>query len=102
MADTTGGRGDTLEDPRPVRHHMSPRARVGLFSLIQAAAATILYASSVVRLTALRDVPFRVSWLVLAAAFGAAEIFVVHLHFRKDAHSFSLSEVALLIGLIFA
>jgi diguanylate cyclase (GGDEF)-like protein len=102
MADTTGGRRDIVDEPRPARHHMSPRGRVGLFSLIQILAATVLYSSSVANLSPLRDVPFRVSWLMLAAAFGAAEVFVVHLHFRKDAHSFSLSEVALLIGLIFA
>src|SRR5205807_9565236 len=97
MAETTGGRADTVETPRSARAHMSPRARVGLFSLIQALAAIVLYTSSVAGLHPLGDVPFRVSWLVLAAAFGAAEVFVVHLHFRKDAHSFSLSEVALLI-----
>lgn len=40
-------------------------------------------------------------WLTLATGFGIAQSLVVHLHFRQNAHSFSMSEVPLLIGLFF-
>jgi len=33
--------------------------------------------------------------------FAAAEVFVVHLKFRREAHSFSLSEIPLLLGLFY-
>jgi diguanylate cyclase (GGDEF)-like protein len=46
--------------------------------------------------------PVEVPWLVLAAAFAVTEVFVVHLQIRRNAHSFSLSEAPLVVGLVFA
>jgi diguanylate cyclase (GGDEF)-like protein len=46
--------------------------------------------------------PIEVSWWMLAIAFAATEIFVAHLKYRRDAQTYSLSEVPLLIGLCFA
>ncbi len=43
-----------------------------------------------------------VPWLVLVILFAAAERAVFHLRFRKDAHSFSLSEIPLIIALFVA
>ncbi len=45
---------------------------------------------------------FELRWWALAPAFGAAEAAVVHIQFRKDAHSFSMSEIPLVVGLFFA
>jgi signal transduction histidine kinase len=42
-----------------------------------------------------------VTWWLLAIAFGLAEVFVIHLRISRDAHSFSLSEIPLVIGLAF-
>ena len=42
------------------------------------------------------------TWWQLAPAFYLAEVFAVHLHFRKQAHTLSLSEVGLALGLFFA
>ncbi len=42
------------------------------------------------------------TWWQLAPAFYLAEVFAVHLHFRKQAHTLSLSEVGLAFGLFFA
>ena len=42
------------------------------------------------------------AWWQLAPAFYLAEVFAVHLHFRKQAHTLSLSEVGLAFGLFFA
>ena len=41
------------------------------------------------------DVP----WLGFAAAFFVTEAYVVHVHFRKEAHTFSMTELALVLGL---
>lgn len=41
-------------------------------------------------------------WWLLAVLFFAAELKVVHFQFRRDAHSFSLSEIPLVLGLFFA
>jgi signal transduction histidine kinase len=41
-------------------------------------------------------------WWGLAIGFYVAELAVVHLRFGKDAHSFSMSEIPLVLGLFFA
>jgi signal transduction histidine kinase len=41
-------------------------------------------------------------WFVLVIMFGVAERAVFHLRFRKDAHSFSLSEIPLVLALFVA
>ena len=38
-------------------------------------------------------------WWVVAALFAAAEVAVMHLRFRRDAHSFNMGEIALVLGL---
>jgi diguanylate cyclase (GGDEF)-like protein len=40
-----------------------------------------------------------VPWWTLVIAFFAAEAYVVHLHFRSEAHTLSFSELALVLGL---
>jgi signal transduction histidine kinase len=44
---------------------------------------------------------FHVPWWTLAILFYAAEVYVVHFQFRRDAHSLSLSEIPLVLGLFF-
>jgi diguanylate cyclase (GGDEF)-like protein len=50
------------------------------------------------------NAPGRISlpWWGLAVAFYIAEAWVVHLHFRKQAHTLSLAEAAIVLGLFFA
>jgi diguanylate cyclase (GGDEF)-like protein len=43
-----------------------------------------------------------VTWWELAVAFYLAEVFVVHLQFRKQAHTLSLTEIGLVLGLLLA
>jgi signal transduction histidine kinase len=38
----------------------------------------------------------------LAIGFYAAEVLIVHLQFRKDAHTFSVSEIPMLLGVLYA
>ena len=46
--------------------------------------------------------PVEVPFWILAPVFALGEVAVVHLRFRKNAHSFSMSEVPLIIGLFSA
>ena len=48
------------------------------------------------------DAGVHISWWGLALGFLAAERCVVHLHFRRSAHSFSLGDLPLVFGLLFA
>jgi diguanylate cyclase (GGDEF)-like protein len=48
------------------------------------------------------NTPVRLPWWALAVLFYLTEIYVVHIEFRRDAHSFSLSEIPLVLGLFFA
>ncbi len=41
------------------------------------------------------------AWLLLIPGIWLAEVTVVHLEFRRDAHSFSMSEIPLTLGLLF-
>jgi diguanylate cyclase (GGDEF)-like protein len=41
------------------------------------------------------------AWWLIAGAFAIAERCVVHVHFRRGAHSFSLADIPLVFGLLF-
>ncbi len=74
--------------------------RILLFVLLLTAAAAAIYGF------ALRDrsAPFAavpLPWPLLAAGFAIAEMKVVSVHFRRETHSFSLSEFPAVIGLFF-
>jgi signal transduction histidine kinase len=43
-----------------------------------------------------------IPWVVLALSFGVAEVFVMHVRIAKHAHSFSLGEIPLVVGLAFS
>ncbi|HEX2294387.1 MAG TPA: ATP-binding protein [Actinomycetota bacterium] len=45
--------------------------------------------------------PFDIPWWAIAGLFLLAEVCVVHLQFRQEAYSFSLSEIPLVLGLFF-
>jgi hypothetical protein len=44
----------------------------------------------------------RIPWWALAAGFACTELFVIHAHVRGSAHSLSLSELPLVLGLLLA
>jgi diguanylate cyclase (GGDEF)-like protein len=68
-------------------------------NLAVVAVAVALYAGPVHGLPPLAH-PY-LPWWAIAAAFAIAERCVVHLHFRRGAHSFSLGDIPLVFGLIF-
>lgn len=84
-----------------ISHTLSPAERVWLFIGLLAMMGGALYVGVVRSLPAPQGPISLPLWLV-AVAFYVIEIKVVHLHFRRGAHSFSLSEVPLVIGLFFA
>ena len=61
-----------------------------------AAVLTLLAVRPLVQLHASYAVP----WWVLAAGFALAEVFVVHLHFRRDAYTQVLDELPLIAGML--
>jgi diguanylate cyclase (GGDEF)-like protein len=76
-----------------------PAVRVWTLIGILAAMAATIY------VVALRDLPppqnAWIPWPVLAAAFAAAELKVVEVHFGRETHAFSLSEFPAVIGFFF-
>ncbi|CAN5724473.1 hypothetical protein BH24ACT26_BH24ACT26_19760 [soil metagenome] len=73
---------------------------VWLLNALMLGIAVVLHKTAIVDLDRVAA-PVHLPWWGLAALFGIAEIFVVHLQFHRDAHSFSLSEVPLVLGLFF-
>ena len=85
---------------RSIRLRSDGRVRVGLLTAAVAAATMGVYVAMLAGLSAPVD-DLGIPWLVLALVFFLAEAKVVHLHFRSEAHSLSLSELALVLGLFF-
>jgi diguanylate cyclase (GGDEF)-like protein len=75
--------------------------RVHLLTIVLVATAIILLVKVVAPLHGI-PAPRQVPWWVLIPLFSAAEVFVVHIQFRRDAQSFSLSELPLVVGFFFA
>ena len=78
----------------------TPRGRVWLLTSALAVAAAVVYLAAVRALPRV-DAPIGLEWWALAAGFALVEVFVVQLQFRRDTHSFSLSEIPLVLGLFF-
>src|SRR4026207_295314 len=78
----------------------SPATRVWLFTAFLATAALAGYLLDVRHLEPFES-PVHVPWPILAIAYLAAETKVILVHFRRETHSFSLSEVPAVIGLFF-
>ena len=75
--------------------------RVHLLTLVLVVTAGFLLVEVVGRLHEL-PAPRQIPWWVLIPLFCAAEVFVVHIQFRRDAHSVSLNEIPLVLALAFA
>ncbi|MGH2675206.1 MAG: hypothetical protein ACRDH1_07330, partial [Actinomycetota bacterium] len=80
---------------------LSGATKVWILTAAIAIAAVALYGAGVRKLATLGDAEW-LPWPILAGLFYLAELTVVHFRFRRDAHSFSLSEVPLVLGLFFA
>jgi diguanylate cyclase (GGDEF)-like protein len=83
-----------------LRRPLGLEAKIWIFGGVLAAAAGVVLATMVLGISVeppVVDVP----WWIVAAAFAAAERWVVHLHFRRSTHSLSLAELPLVVGLLF-
>ena len=72
--------------------------RIWLFTLGLALAAVLLYDGAIRGVSAPAG-PVRIPWWGIAVVFLLAEAYPVHLQFRTEAHSLSLSEIGLVLGL---
>src|SRR4051812_43421154 len=93
------GDAEPTSAPGPARRpRLSGPGRVWLLAACLALAAA---ATFVVGVLPLPRPPgdLDLAWWVLVPLFAGAEIYVVHLQFRRDAHSFSLSEIPMVLGL---
>lgn len=77
------------------------RATLGALIAATAFAAIALWLG-VVRDLLPYEADVRIPWWALAAGFAATEVFVVHAHVRGSAHSLTLSEIPLVLGLLLA
>ncbi len=101
--------GEDQEDPKPPAQAddiasptRSGRRRVWLLNVGVTATAVALYFMAGRYLERPHSVVSPIPFVVLAVLFAFTEIFVVHLKFRHDAHTFSLSEIPLMLGLFCA
>ncbi|HEX9969628.1 MAG TPA: hypothetical protein VGB03_05775, partial [Acidimicrobiales bacterium] len=83
------------------RRTSSAAARVWALTSVLAAAAVVLYVAAARDGGPLLENGFTVAPWLLAALFLAAECMVVHIVFRREAFTFSLSEIPLVVGLFF-
>jgi diguanylate cyclase (GGDEF)-like protein len=87
-----------------VEGHATPGRRghrVHLLTVVLVAAAIVMLVDVVAPLHGLQA-PRQIPWWMLIPLFFGAEVFVVHIQFRRDAQSFSLSELPLVVGFFFA
>jgi diguanylate cyclase (GGDEF)-like protein len=84
-----------------VREALRAPRRVWIFNGVLALACVVVWAVAVggLDLPAFGRGPV-LSWYWLALAFYLAEVLVVHLQFRKQAHTISLTEIGLTLGLL--
>jgi signal transduction histidine kinase len=85
--------------PRLPGLDLAAPARVWALVVAVAVAATIL--ALPLRGLAAPNTSVAIPFLALVGGFYLAERAVVHLHFRHHAHSFSMSEIPLVVGLVF-
>jgi diguanylate cyclase (GGDEF)-like protein len=72
--------------------------RVWSFSLLLAVTGAAIILAGFRGITPLPE-PLRIPWPVIALGFYLAEINVVEVHFRRETHAFTLSEVPTVLGL---
>ncbi len=77
----------------------SGSTRVWMLTVVLGALATVL-GLLVVPDVPPADLPFTIPWWLVLLLFYIAEAKVIHLHIGRSAHSFSMSELPLVVGLV--
>lgn len=78
-------------------HRFPATLRLWSFNAFLAALAAVLFVGFLAGQRGF-DAPIKVPWYLMAVAFFAAELKVVDVHFRREKHSFTLSEVPAVVG----
>src|SRR4051794_18411930 len=79
----------------------TPSQRIMLLTATVAVAAVALFVI-VVRSLSGAPTALNLPWVLWAAAFAAGEVLVVHWQWKRDAHSFSMGDLVLAVGLFLA
>lgn len=85
---------------QPMSPRISHPARIWLLVTVLAVLSAVAYLTFILPIGRF-PAPISIPWPLLAVCFGVAEVYVIHLEFRADSHSFSLNEVPLVLGLFF-
>jgi hypothetical protein len=93
------GKGQAREAGREPRKRFTGTLAIWVLNAAIVAGAVALYLF-VVRNSEPLALHHRVPWWVLVPVFAFTEVFVVHVHFRRSAHSMSLGELPLVVGLL--
>src|SRR4051812_45049327 len=80
---------------------LTPSQRIMLLTATVAVAAVALFVI-VVRSLPGAPTALNLPWVLWAAAFAAGEVLVVHWQWKRDAHSFSMGDLVLAVGLFLA
>ena len=83
-----------------IRPRLSRIGAVSLYGLALAVAAGVLFATQLAGEPAMSDP--HLPWWAIAVGWVVFESCVVHLQFRRSAHSFSLADLPFVFGLLFA
>jgi diguanylate cyclase (GGDEF)-like protein len=83
-----------------IRVSASPDSRVWALTAALGAVAAVLLVTVVAPMDQI-EAGTRLPWPLLVALFAASEVFVVHMTINRNAHSLSLSEIPLVLGMAF-
>ncbi len=98
--DASGERARSALGPgQSIVQRIPPPARIAAFSLVLIGTAVVMYTAVLAAQPqpALPSIP--VPWWLVAAGFALAEVRTVDVHFRREKHSYSLSEVPAVMGM---
>ena len=77
----------------------TPAARVWAWTALLVFVTVLIWWSVIRHISVQVPVPFPMPWPLIALGIYVAEVRVVQVHFRRETHSFSLSEVPSVMGL---
>ena len=94
---------DRVDNPKTPQVHVRRPSLTSawIFIAVIAMLAAVLWSTLLATLGPVER-PLSIPWWALIPVVFLAESAVIHLTFREDSHSFSLSEIALVVGLFFA
>jgi signal transduction histidine kinase len=87
--------------PRPAESGLSGRSRLWILTAAMAAFCAVLLGGFAAPLGPPLNGP-AIPWWVIAISFGIVEVFVVHVRLARHAHTFSMAEIPLVVGLAYA